>query len=92
MIILVLILPALVRFLRPYYSRRTIRSLPAERDINNGEELELETSDNLDVHLAVVSCVITAISFLSAAASRTVQALIFCKCLVTISLFVSSQV
>ncbi|KAG8214857.1 MFS general substrate transporter [Butyriboletus roseoflavus] len=75
-IVMMLILPALVHLLRPYYSRRIIRSLPTEEDTGNGEEPELETSDRLDVHLAFVACVVAAIFALSAAASRTSQALI----------------
>lgn len=56
----------------------------------NGEEPELETSDHLHVHLAFVSCVISAIIFLVLAVSMTNQALIFCKSPITLFLFVSS--
>ncbi|KAH0832310.1 major facilitator superfamily domain-containing protein [Lanmaoa asiatica] len=78
-IVLAVIVPQLVRVLSPYYNRRIKYSLPMQEYISNGEELELETSDRLDVHLAFVSCVIAGISYLSAAASTTNQALIFCK-------------
>lgn len=84
-----LIVPPLVHFLRPYYSRRITRSLLVEEDTSNGEELELETSDHLDVHLAFVSCVIAAFFYLSAATFTTTQTLIFCKYSVTILLFVT---
>ena len=74
-----MIVPQLLRLLRPYYRREIIRSLLTEEDMNNGEELELETSDHLHVHLAFVACVISAVAFLGAAVSTTTRALIFCK-------------
>lgn len=45
----------------------------------NSEELALETSDHLHVHLAIVSCVISGIVYLGLATSTTNRALIFCK-------------
>ena len=65
------IVPHLVRFLRPYYRRKAARYLVAEEDMINGDEVESETSDHLHVHLAVVACVIAAVSLLGAIASTT---------------------
>ncbi|KAF8553674.1 MFS general substrate transporter [Imleria badia] len=76
-IFLMVIVPSLVCFLRPYYRREIKRSLLAEEDMINCEELESETSDHLHVHLAVASCVVKAVSFLILAASTTNRALIF---------------
>ncbi|KAF8423724.1 major facilitator superfamily domain-containing protein [Boletus edulis BED1] len=75
-IALTVILPPLVRLLRPYYPRKIASSLLAEEDTINGEEPESETSDRLDVHLVFVSCVYMAVFYLTAAASDTSQALI----------------
>ncbi|KAG6379281.1 hypothetical protein JVT61DRAFT_11736 [Boletus reticuloceps] len=75
-IFLMVIVPPLLRFLRPYYHRKTIHPLHGEEDIVNDEELEFETSDHLHVHLAAASCVMTAISLLGAAASPTSRMLI----------------
>jgi len=77
-IVLAVIVPQLIRFLRRYYRREIVRSLLTEEDMINGEEVELETSDHLHVHLAFVSCVISAIVFVGAAVSTTTRALIFC--------------
>lgn len=73
------IVPSLVRFLRPYYRRKIIRSLLAVEDVIHNEALESEASDRLDVHLAFMSCVAAAVFYLSAAASKTSTTLIFCK-------------
>lgn len=86
---LTLIVPSLVRLLRPYYRRKIIRS---EEDLVNGEELASETSDHLHVHLAIMSCVISGIVFLGLATSTTNRALIFCKSSSTFLFLVSSLV
>ena len=78
-VILMVIVPPLVHFLRPYYRREAVRSLVAEEDMVNGDEVESETSDRLHVHLAVVACVIAAVSLLGAVASTTTRTLILCK-------------
>ena len=84
MIVLTTIVPPLVCVLRPYYSQKIIRPPLAGEDMSNSEELVLETSDHLDVHLTFVSCVIAAISYLYAAASTTNLTLILCKCSVAL--------
>ncbi|KAN0087881.1 Major facilitator superfamily domain containing protein [Tylopilus felleus] len=76
-IVLMAIVPSLVRFLRPYYRRKIIRSLLAGEDVIHNEALESEASDRLDVHLAFMSCVAAAVFYLSAAASKTSTTLIF---------------
>ena len=73
------IVPPLVHFLHPYYRRKAVRSLVAEEDMVNDDEVESETSDRLHVHLAVVACVIAAVSLLGAAAFMTTRALFVCK-------------
>ncbi|KAG9315482.1 major facilitator superfamily domain-containing protein [Chiua virens] len=75
-ITLTVILPLLVRLLRPYYIRGTAHSLLEEEDRSDTEEPGPETSDHLDVHLAFVSCVIAGVFYLFAAASTTYQTLI----------------
>ena len=86
------IVPSLVRFLRPYYRREIKCSLLVEEDMIDYGELESETSDHLHVHLAVASCVVKAVSFLILAASTTNRALIICKSSLTMFSFVCSLV
>lgn len=81
MIVLTVIAPSLIRFLRPYYSRRTIRPSLAEEGPCESQEPKLETSDRLDVHLAFASCVIVAAFLLCTAVSTTKLTLIVCTCL-----------
>lgn len=76
-IVLMFILPLLIHFLRPYYTRQISRPLVLEEEIHNTQEAGPETSDRLEAHLAFLSCVGAGIFFLGAAASKTNGALIF---------------
>ncbi|KAF8553673.1 MFS general substrate transporter [Imleria badia] len=76
-IFLMVIVPLLLRFLRPYYCREIVCSFLAEEETTNCEELESEPSDDLHIHLTVASCIIRAVSFLILAASTTNRALLF---------------
>ena len=89
MLVLVVIVPLLIRFLRPYYSQQNEYYPLAVGDFSDSEEPELGNSDRLDVHLAFVACVIVAIFFLCIAISTTKLALIVCKCSATILSFIS---
>lgn len=79
MIVLSIIVPRLVRFLRPYYRRSSAPCPPADEGLSNGATSTPKTSDHLDVHLAFVSYVIAAIAFLCAAASTTRLWINLCK-------------
>ncbi|KAG9315480.1 major facilitator superfamily domain-containing protein [Chiua virens] len=70
------IVPLLVSLLRPHYTQKTTRIYLEEEDMGNGEQLEARTSDYLNVHLAIVSCVITAIFYLVAASTEDLPLII----------------
>ncbi|KAF9219153.1 MFS general substrate transporter [Gyrodon lividus] len=75
--ILTVIVPPLIRFLRPFYKRQPIRLHSAsQHPCDDAGPLESETSDRLDVHMTFVSWLIGAISYLCAAASTTNQGLV----------------
>lgn len=79
MVTLTAIVPQLVRFLRPYYTRKSTHFPVADEGLSDNETSKVETSDHLDVHLAFVSCIFVGFSALFAAMSKTNLALFFCK-------------
>lgn len=76
-IALMVIVPQLVRFLGPHYRRKILRS--EEEGMLGREGRELEISDCLHVHLAVASCIISAVAVLGAGTATTQGTFIFCK-------------
>ncbi|KAH7885072.1 MFS general substrate transporter [Phlebopus sp. FC_14] len=74
---LTIVVPLLVRFLRPFFQRRVIHSAAQEEMLaNDADTVESETSDRLDVHLGFVSWVICGVAYLCAVASTTDAGLI----------------
>ncbi|KAN0087878.1 Major facilitator superfamily domain containing protein [Tylopilus felleus] len=74
-IALMVIVPQLVRFLGPHYRRKILRS--EEEGMLGREGRELEISDRLHVHLAVASCIISAVAVLGAGTATTQGTFIF---------------
>ena len=91
MIVLTVIVPPLIRFLRPFYGPSALCSNLVDESATNSEAPKPRTSDYLDVHLTFASCIILAAFFLCAAASTTKSALILCKASILICLFICQR-
>ena len=89
MLVLAVIVPALIRFLRPYYNQQVAYYPLSDGGFSDGEEPELENLERVDVHLAFASCVIIAVFFVCAALSTTKLALSICKGADTLLLFIA---
>lgn len=87
MITLTVIVPQLVRFVRPYFAQGIIDYPLADVDLDSGDEPHLETSNHLDVYIAMTGCVLLGICTVFAAMSSTMLALLICKTLLTIVSF-----